>query len=177
MKNENLNIDKEKLIKLKEDYISLKEELTNKIREKSMSSLTLFLIGALIGVSGTSITVVSLNKKKQNNDSTQQIISEIGNLKDAVSKGQIDVQKNLTDLDLVRESCSEVFISKHGDGLCRELFCRMQQRGIDSKTSGSECESISNINNTITIIEQCEKIKSEDKDEKSDCEELFFKIK
>jgi len=170
MKKENLNIDKEKLNELK-------EELINKIREKSMSSLTLFLIGALIGVGGTSITFVSFNKNKQDNNSTQQIISEIGKLKDDVSKGQIDIQKNLTDLDLVKESCSAEFISIHGNGLCRELFCRMQQRGIDSKTSGSECESISNINNTLTIIEQCEKIKTNDKEDKQDCEELFFKIK
>ena len=169
MKKEQLNIDKELLHKLK--YETLQQ-----IKGNNMSSLTLFLIGALLGVGGTSITFISVNKQKQDNNSTNEIIKEIGNLKDAVSKGQIDVQKNLTDLDLVKESCSEVFIAKHGDGLCRELFCRMQQRGIDSKTSGSECESISNINNTITIIKQCEEDKKTEED-KSECTDLFFKIK
>ncbi len=169
MKKEKIEIDKEY-------FNNLKQESLNKIKDNNMSSLTLFLIGALIGVGSTSFTFISINKKKQDNNSTEQIIKEIGNLKDSVSKGQIDIQKNLTDLDLVKESCSEVFISKHGDGLCRELFCRMQQRGIDSKTSGSECESISNINNTLTIIKQCEDSKKTEED-KSDCTDLFFKIK
>ena len=170
-------MDNKKIEIKKEELQELFQNSLKKIKGNSMSSLTLFLIGALIGVGGTSVTIVSINKNKQDNNSTQQIITEIGKLKDEVSKGQIDVQKNLTDLDLVKESCSESFIAKHGNGLCRELFCRMQQRGIDSKTSGSECESISNINNTLTIIEQCEKIKTDNKEDKSDCEELFFKIK
>ena len=170
MENNQLNIEEEKL---KDKILS---RINKNLKEKYMSSLTLFLIGALIGVSGTSITFIYLKKQKQDNNSTEQIISEIGKLKDTVSKGQIDVQKNLTDLDLVKESCSGDFISKHGDGLCRELFCRMQQRGIDSKTSGSECESISNINNTLTIIKQCEDNKKTEED-RSECTDLFFKIK
>jgi len=170
-------MENEKIKKINQDLINqIKIDSLEKLKENNMSSLTLFLIGALLGVGGTSITFISINKKNQDHNSTEQIIKEIGNLKDTVSKGQIDVQKNLTDLDLVKESCSEVFIAKHGNGLCRELFCRMQQRGIDSKTSGSECQSISNINNTITIIKQCEDNKKTEED-KSDCTDLFFKIK
>ena len=54
--------------------------------------------------------------------------------------------KQVTDPDLVAVSClGKEHIDQHGDLLCREMFCRLQQRGIDAKTSSTECEEISNI--------------------------------
>ena len=52
---------------------------------------------------------------------------------------------------------TEEFIEKNGPGLCREIWCLMQTRGVDSKTGESYCESISNINNSIKIIKLIEK--------------------
>ncbi len=65
--------------------------------------------------------------------------------------------EKLADIDLVKIPCSEEFISTNGDLLCRELFCRMQQRGIDAQTSAADCAAISNINNSLKIIALVEK--------------------
>ena len=78
-------------------------------------------------------------------------------IQDNTSEKQQDVVLQLTDLDLVKEACSSTFIvdKKQGDILCRELFCRMQQRGIDAKTGATECEAISNAANKKMIFEFC----------------------
>lgn len=88
---------------------------------------------------------------------------------DATSEAQQEVILQLTDLDLVQAPCSAEFIKENDDLLCRELFCRMQQRGIDAQTSGSECEQIANVSNTITIYEYCHD-KGEQREE---CVRLF----
>jgi len=84
-------------------------------------------------------------------------VSEPVVIQDNTSEKQQDVVLQLTDLDLVKEACSSEFIvgKSQGDVLCRELFCRMQQRGVDAKTGASECEAISNVKNKITIHSFC----------------------
>jgi hypothetical protein len=72
-----------------------------------------------------------------------------------VGVGQIELSKQLTDLDLLKEPCDPKYVTANGDGLCREMFCRMQARGIDAGAEGSECESISNLNNSATILQVC----------------------
>lgn len=76
---------------------------------------------------------------------------------DGTAEKQQDVVLQLTDLDLVKEACSSQYIIEQtaGEGLCREMFCRMQQRGVDAKTGATECEKISNVNNKITIMNFC----------------------
>lgn len=78
-------------------------------------------------------------------------------IKDDTAEKQQDVIIQLTDLDLVKEACSTAFIvdKEQGDVLCRELFCRMQQRGMDAKTGATECEAISNAANKKMIINFC----------------------
>jgi hypothetical protein len=78
-------------------------------------------------------------------------------IKDATAEKQQDVVLQLTDLDLIKEACSSEFIvtQKQGPALCREMFCRMQQRGVDAKTGSNECESISNVSNKILIHNFC----------------------
>ena len=61
--------------------------------------------------------------------------------------------EKLADVDLVKIPCSSEFISENSDLLCRELFCRMQQRGIDAKTSTVDCAAISNVNNSMKLLE------------------------
>jgi len=88
-----------------------------------------------------------------------------------VAKQQIEVQKNLTEPDLLEIPCSLEYIKERGEGLCREMFCRMTTRGIDSKTSGSECESISNTINKTLILDVCGR-KTETEEQRK-CIEFF----
>ena len=78
-------------------------------------------------------------------------------IEDNTAEKQQDVVLQLTDLDLVKEACSSEFIvdKEQGDILCRELFCRMQQRGVDAKTGATECEAISNAANKKMIFQFC----------------------
>tara|TARA_R100000655_G_scaffold17913_3_gene37865 strand:- start:933 stop:1340 length:408 start_codon:yes stop_codon:yes gene_type:complete len=92
---------------------------------------------------------------------------------DQVAKSQVDVQKQLTDLDIIDPICSSDYIRENSDLLCRELTCLMFTRGIDSETSGSTCESISNISNKIQIEKWCNQY--QDEAFKEDCINLFWK--
>tara|TARA_A100001515_G_scaffold145040_1_gene151501 strand:+ start:2515 stop:2892 length:378 start_codon:yes stop_codon:yes gene_type:complete len=65
------------------------------------------------------------------------------------------VAEKLTSIDLLKIPCSSDYIQEHGDLLCREMFCLMQTRGVDSKVSGSDCSAISNVQNTLVILETC----------------------
>ena len=112
------------------------------------------LVGGLVaGIGGTVLVIKSRTPAA---DPVQPIIE------------QIEVQKNLTEPDLLEVPCSDAYIEKHGEGLCREMFCRMTTRGIDSKTSGQECEEIGNLLNTIQMLDACS-----DKDPLEDCYDVF----
>lgn len=101
-------------------------------------------VGALLvgGGGGAAITHKLMSKDKEP-------------IVDATSEAQQEVILQLTDLDLVQAPCSPEFIKENDNLLCRELFCRMQQRGIDAQTTGSECEQIANVSNSITIYAYC----------------------
>lgn len=90
-----------------------------------------------------------------------------------IAKGQIDVQKQLTNLDITKPLCEPAYIKENGDTLCREVLCMQFTRGIDSETSGATCESISNINNKIRIEKWCNQY--QDPALKQDCIDLFWK--
>jgi hypothetical protein len=108
----------------------------------------LLAIGLLVG-GGAGFGVAQIGKKKPDAPTV---------VHDQTSEKQQDVVLQLTDLDLVREACSSEFIvtQEQGPLLCRELFCRMQQRGVDAKTGATECESISNVANKTAIHDFCE---------------------
>tara|TARA_Y100000592_G_scaffold52086_1_gene82369 strand:- start:457 stop:867 length:411 start_codon:yes stop_codon:yes gene_type:complete len=124
-----------------------------------MDWLIYILIGAGSAGAGSGITAWLMGKK-------EPIV-----VKEEVAKEQIQVQKNLTQPDLLKEPCSKDYIKENGESLCRELFCRMTTRGIDSKTSGAECESISNTINKLVILKACDK--KETAEEKRSCIEFF----
>jgi len=114
------------------------------------------LVGILIGIGGTK----ALNRPPQTEDKTSQ--------------GQQEVIKQLTDLDVVKELCTpENTASEQGMLLCREMTCLVYSRGIDSQTGGKQCEEISNIQNTISMIEYCK----EQGETGSLCHELFWRRK
>lgn len=101
------------------------------------------LLGMVVGGAGTAV----LKREKPQELSPVAV--------EQVATEQQEVIKQLTNTDLLVEPCSVEYIEKHGNLLCREMFCRMMTRGIDAKTSGNECEEISNVANSYSIIEHC----------------------
>ena len=92
------------------------------------------VVGVVVGIGGT-IGVQQATKPKEE---PKPLVLAVGG--DEVAKGQTEVQKELIDLDLLVEPCSKEFIKEQKDSLlCREMFCRMQQRGIDAQTSQTDC--------------------------------------
>ena len=88
-------------------------------------------------------------------------------------QGTEEAIAQLTELDLTKPVCEPKYIEKHGNLLCRELTCLQFTRGLDSQTSGAQCESISNIANKIQILKECQDIEEEDQRQK--CIEIFWK--
>ena len=113
--------------------------------------LTGYLIIGLSGlILGGATTLVITKKKEQPvSQPVEPIIIEPA---DPVG----DVAKQLTNLDLLIEPCSAEYIKENGDLLCREMYCRVMQRGVEAKTSGAECEEIANVANSKVIINHCE---------------------
>ena len=126
---------------------------------KRMIELVLVFIGGLV-VGGGAIFGLTHQKKPSGNED--------------IAKGQIEVQKNLTNFDVVLPICSPEYIKEHNnDLLCRELTCLMFTRGIDSQTSGATCEEISNVLNKRAIIDYCNTFESEA--HQSNCINLFWR--
>lgn len=129
----------------------------------SKESNMFIALGLLGGVALTTSVWVVVERNKPEPESI--------NVEDIV-KSTIALHKpseNLTEPDLLKVPCSLDYIATNGDLLCREMFCRMTTRGIDSKTSGGECEQISNIQNKLVILEECSKLGEAYKQ----CVELF----
>ena len=82
-------------------------------------------------------------------------MSAVSQIKSELAEAQLEATKNLTDTDLLEIPCSQEYIDKNTDLLCREMFCRLQSRGLDSASSQSECEEISNIQNSLKILDAC----------------------
>jgi 3-keto-L-gulonate-6-phosphate decarboxylase len=113
------------------------------------------LIGVLLGVGGAK----ALETKTPVQDTT--------------ATKQQEVIKQLTDLDVIKELCNpEQTQTQEGLLLCREMTCFVYSRGIDSQTSGKQCEEISNIQNTMSMIEYCN-----EQGEGSLCSDLFWRRK
>tara|TARA_Y100000114_G_C11758282_1_gene328109 strand:- start:2327 stop:2710 length:384 start_codon:yes stop_codon:yes gene_type:complete len=97
-------------------------------------------------------------------------------VEDKTSQVQQEVIKQLTDQDIIENLCKpENTATIENMLLCREMSCLVYSRGIDSQTSGSTCEEISNIANTISINTTCNKY--QDEALKDQCFELFFRRK
>ncbi len=93
---------------------------------------------------------------------------------DKTSQGQQEVIKQLTNLDVIKDLCSSEKVTKIEDRLlCRSMACLVYSRGIDSQTSGKECEEISNLANSISIMEYC---KDRFQDETT-CYDVFWRRK
>ena len=128
-----------------------------KKQEQRMLEIGLLVAGLIVGAAGA---VLGMNAKKPTEDKTSQV--------------QQEVIKQLTDLDIIKDICQpEQITDAQNRLLCRELTCLIYSRGIDSQTSGQTCEQISNIANTISMIEYCKDHTTEG----SLCHELFWRRK
>lgn len=126
--------------------------------------LTIIIITALGGIAIGTLAGVKIAKKEPVSQPVSPIV-----ISDAVAKDQQEVIKQLTDLDLLTTPCSAEYIEHNDDLLCREMFCLMNTRGIDSQTAGSQCEEISNISNSKTMINHCEQFL----ENKTECYEKY----
>ena len=129
-------------------------------RSKMTELILAGIIGLVVGAGGV-FGIMAATKPKEKPEE--------------IATAQNEVQKQLTDTDLLKEPCTESFIAAHSNLLCRELFCRMQQRGIDAKTGATDCEQIGNVANSLEIIRACGAL--QELEERRQCEELFFKRK
>ena len=111
--------------------------------------ITAYILIGLGGLAVGSLTTIAITKDKTESQPVSPIIIEPV---DPVS----DVAKQLTNLDLLVEPCSAEYIKENGDLLCREMYCRVMQRGVEAKTGGAECEEIANVANSQIIINHCE---------------------
>ena len=111
--------------------------------------LTIYAVIAICGVAVGTLGTMAITKDKPASQPVTPIIVEPV---DPVG----DVAKQLTNLDLLVEPCRAEYIKENGDLLCREMYCRVMQRGVEAKTSGQECEEISNVANSQIIINHCE---------------------
>jgi hypothetical protein len=122
----------------------------------NMSTVTIGLISLLFGSIITGGTMYAIDKRNSaDNQNTAEIINAIASVKSEVAEAQLVTTTNLTNTDLLKEPCSATYISAHGDLLCREMFCRLQARGLDSSASQGECEQISNVKNSLIILDSC----------------------
>lgn len=126
--------------------------------------ITAYLIIGLSGAILGGATTLIITKKK-NEPVSQPVSPIIVEPVDPVG----DVAKQLTNLDLLVEPCSAEYIKENGDLLCREMYCRVMQRGVEAKTSGAECEEIANVANSQIIINHCETFI----DDKEECYEKY----
>jgi len=137
-------------------------------------SIIIGLIGLLVGGAG-GVGISSAVKTNKNDAAIAAAQSAAIDAAARAAKETVESinqpAQNLTEPDLLKVACSAEHISKEGDLLCREMFCRMQTRGLDAKTSGTECEQISNIMNKISIRKTCEAAGDDVK--KEECYDIF----
>mgnify|MGYP007012446302 FL=1 len=129
-----------------------------------MTVIQIILISAMGGSLLTTGAVIALENRSKNWEklSTDQaeVINSLATLQNSIHKEELDIRKSLTAPDLIEVPCSADFIFKNGEGLCREMFCRLQTREGDG-ASQSECEEIANLNNTISILSECKNMEIE----------------
>jgi hypothetical protein len=125
---------------------------------EKMSTLSIILIAALGGSLVTGGTIWGIQAKNANSaQANVEIIEAIAGIKSDLAEAQLVTAVNLTDTDLLEVPCSAEYIKEHkSDLLCREMFCRLQSRGLDSAAAQSECEEIANLQNSLIILDACD---------------------
>jgi len=97
------------------------------------------LVGLLVGAGGTAGIVAATKNRSVDTSATVQA----------------QTAAQLSNMDVVEPVCKSDYIESNGNGLCREMFCWAQTNSTTGEASGISCDAISNINNTITILDIC----------------------
>ena len=119
----------------------------------------LLVIGLIVGAAGGAGVTAGIVKNKE-----PRIIEKT-----------IEVDRSLSNADLLKVPCSEKYIKENGEALCREMFCRMNTRsGNQSNTaSAKECEAISNTINKEFILKKCLEHSKGVEEKRKACLEFF----
>ena len=125
--------------------------------DRSMVLTWVMVVGLFVGGAGIGIGVTSLKKQPV----------------DTASAKEAEAIVQLSDLDLLKEPCSDSYIQENGNGLCREMFCWAQTNSKTGEASGISCDAISNINNTITILDVCGRMSEESDAAQAACHTAF----
>ena len=126
-----------------------------------MNTIWIILLSAVGGAALTGGSIFLITNKK-----TEPVVVQNNAV---VAEKKIEIVKQLTNTDLLAIPCGKDYL-KLDEGLCREMFCRMNEKGIDSSVSSSECSAISNLLNTKVILTTC---KDYTGDQYTDCIRLF----
>jgi hypothetical protein len=123
-----------------------------------MTILQAILLGIFTGSLTTTGIILGAQMRSDRLQAIQlgqdNALKEMALISAHIQKEELEIQKNLTAPDLLEVACSEAYLKDNTDLLCRELFCRLQTREGDG-ASQVECESMSNIANSLVILEAC----------------------
>jgi len=129
-----------------------------------------WIIGAIavvVGAGGGSLTTWFMMKNKK---PEVQIVET-----NKVVEKMVEVDNSLTDQDLLKIPCSKEYMEANGEGLCREMFCRMNTRSGNQSNAATakECEAISNTINKAYVQKHCLEISKGDDEKNKSCIEFF----
>lgn len=126
-----------------------------------MTILQALALGLGIGTVGTTGIYIWIEQKSKKwevmQENQSKTIEALASIQADIQKGEIELQKNLTAPDLLKVACSQEYLSSNDDLLCREMFCRLQTREGDGAAQ-SECEEISNVSNSLSVLGTCQKM-------------------
>jgi hypothetical protein len=119
----------------------------------------LLIIGLIAGAAGGAGITAGIMKNKE-----PRIIEKT-----------IEVDRSLSNADLLKVPCSKEYIQDKGEALCREMFCRMNTRSGNQSNAASakECELISNTINKSYVLEKCKELGKQDAVKEKACIEFF----
>lgn len=126
-----------------------------------MTVIQAIALGLGIGTLGTTGIYIWIDQKSKKwevmQENQSKTIEALASIQADIHKGEIELQKNLTAPDLLKVACSQEYLSSNDDLLCREMFCRLQTREGDGAAQ-SECEEISNVSNSLSVLGTCQKM-------------------
>lgn len=126
-----------------------------------MTIIQAIALGLGIGTVGTTGIYIWIDQKSKKwevmQENQSKTIEALASIQADIHKGEIELQKNLTAPDLLKVACSQEYLSSNDDLLCREMFCRLQTREGDGAAQ-SECEEISNVSNSLSVLGTCQKM-------------------
>ena len=135
-----------------------------------MDPITIGLICFVAGGAVTGGTIWGIQASQKQEEKADEIIKA---LETKFEKAQASAVVNLTQPDLLKVPCSSEYINgsfdkqgkqltpPNGDGLCREMFCRMNRQGGGQNSGGGsgataqDCSAISDANLSILITSTC----------------------